>query len=198
MVRSLGVPMKLAALALLCLLAVSAAGAQPLPAGSGLLVVEERLVVASDCEPYRRVGFVTFSVFPNGTFRLQNDAGIFAGFLLPTDAKGRSWKLLFDAPSLRFYRLYLEAGVRAMCGRHAPFEQGGVESFVLRLGKDRSEVSLRLNASAGSSALGKARARHLIRGKGRLGPLLVPTESGIDGPRRSGATITMISPGQVE
>lgn len=192
--------MKLAAIVLLGLLAISAARAQPLPVGTGLMAVEERLRVGSDCESYRRTTLIAFSVFPNGTFELQNDAGVFRGSLFPADAKGRSWRLLFDVPSLRFYRLYLEAGVRALCGREVTFEGGGVESFVLRPGKG-GEASLKLSASGASSALGKGRARHLIRGKGPLALPPLPTGVGIDGAlaqRRTGATITMMSPSSLE
>lgn len=192
--------MKRATIALLGLLLATAAGAQPLPVGTGLMAVEERLKAASDCESYRRTTVVAFSVFPNGTFELQNDAGVFRGSVFPADPRGRSWKLFFDAPSLHFYRLYLEAGVRALCGRDVVFEDGGVESFVLRPGT-RGQASLRLNASGGSSALGKGRARHLIRGKGPLALPPLPTGVGIDGTlaqRRGSATVTMISPSSLE
>ena len=191
--------MKLATIALLGLLAASAAGAQQVPVGSGVMVVEERLRVGGGCESYRRASFIGFSVFPNGTFLLENDAGRFRGFLSPANSKGSSGKLRFDDPSRTFYGRYLVAGVRALCAREASLS-GRIESFVLRVGKD-GRIFLRLSSSVRSSAPPMGHARHLIHGSGALGPL--PSASGFAGAflrlgEPHGATITMVSPSRLE
>ena len=197
--------MRLAALALLVLLAVSAAHAQPFPVGSGLIAFDEKLAIGKECEKFDDPSMLVFIVFPNGSFRMQTDVGSFGGQLRPLDHKGRAWDLRFDTPSLRFYQLYLEAGVRALCRREVFFEHGGVESFVLRLAKNGAQASLRLTASGGAKALGRTRARHLLKGNGpwSLGLLPVPAPAGVgisgtlaQRPHH-GATVTLVSPSRL-
>jgi hypothetical protein len=190
--------MKRLAIILFGLLAAAAAGAQQVPVGSGMLVAEERLTAGSGCESYRRPSFIGFTVFPNGRFVLENDAARFMGFLSPANSKGTSWKLRFDDPSRAFYGFYLEAGVRALCGREASL-RGEIESFVLRVRRD-GRIFLRLSSSARSNASRTGHVRHLIRGSGALGPL--PSASGFAGiflqlGQPHGATVTMVSPSRV-
>jgi hypothetical protein len=177
-------PVKLPALALLALLAtsaVSAAGAESLPVGSAVIAFEERLRIGEACESYHEVGMLVLSVFPDGSFLARIDAGKFTGTVLPADPKGRVWNLRLDARSLSFYRLYLEAGARVLCGTDVPITGGGVESFVLRLAKGGSRAVLKLRTSAsGPVAFGTERGRHRLDGKGQFVRDLLP-QAGIEG-----------------
>jgi hypothetical protein len=167
--------MKLFALAPLGLLLAVAAGAQPLPVGSGLIAFEETLRIGPDCESFSDTGILVLSVFPDGSFRAQSDAGTFSGVVRPADPKGRAWHLRFDAPSLAFYKLYLEAGARVLCGRDVSISGGGVESFVLTLRRQGSQASLVLRTTAtGSSAFAGGHGRHRIHGRGSFVPGLLP------------------------
>ena len=194
--------MKLPALALLAGLAVSAAGAQPLPVGTAVLAFEERLRIGKDCEPYHGVGMLVLSVFPDRSFLARLDAGAFSGTLSPADPKGRTWHLHFDERSLTFYRLYLEAGGRALCRTDVAITGGGVESFVLRFTKGGSQAVLKLRTSAtGPSGFGGARGRHRLDGRGQFVPGLLPYSTGIAGSLaapRHGGTVTLISPSRLE
>jgi hypothetical protein len=167
--------MKSSAIALLGLLLAAAAGAQPLPVGSGLIAFEERLEIGPGCESFRGAGMLVFSVFPDGSFRTQSDAGTLSGGLWPADSKGRAWNLRFDAGSLSFYKLYLEAGARVLCGTDVSISGGGVESFVLKLRRRGTQASLVLRTTAtGSDAFAGGPGRHQLKGKGSFVRGLLP------------------------
>ena len=178
--------MKLAALALLALLAGSAAHAQPLPVGSGVIRFTEQLKIARGCHAYSGAGVLVFTVFPNGSFLAENDAFSLRGALLPADSRGRSWWLQLDALSLLLYRLYLEAGASVLCRTRVsiPSETIALESFLLKLDRQGTQISLELKTSApGASALGTGHGQHRIKGKGAFALGLLPSspDSGIRG-----------------
>ena len=196
--------MKLPALALLAVLfAVSAAAAQPLPVGSGVIRFEERFKIGGGCDSYSAPGFAVFSVFPDGSFSVQTEAGAFRGTLRPANRKGLVWHLSFDDSSRSFYRLYLQAGASVLCGTPVTVGSPAIESFVLKLAKDRAQASFSLRASAsGASAYGTGRGKHQIKGKGPFSPGLLPASpgnaiSGTLAQHHGGATITMVSPTQL-
>jgi hypothetical protein len=193
---------KLPALALLALLAsAAAAGAQPLPVGTAVLAFEERLRIGKECEPYHGAGMLLLSVFPDRSFLARLDAGAFTGNVRPTDAKGRTWRLEFDERSLAFYRLYLEAGGRALCRTDVAITDGGIESFVLRLAKDGSQAVLKLRTFAtGPRGFGGARGRHRLDARGQFVPGLLPGPPSLDGTLASGpraGSVTLVSPSKV-
>jgi hypothetical protein len=168
-------PVKLSAIAPLGLLLAVAAGAQPLPVGSGLIAFEEKLKIGPGCEEFSGAGMLVLSVFPDASFRAQSDAGTFSGRLWPEDPRGRTWNLRFDTGSLSFYKRYLEAGARVLCGTDVSISGGGVESFVLKLRRRGSQASLVLRTTAtGSAAFAGGRGRHQIKGKGSFVPGLLP------------------------
>jgi hypothetical protein len=170
--------MKPAAIALLGLLAASTAAAQPLPVGSGLIAFEEKLEIGPDCDSFSGANMLVLSVFPDGSFRAQMDVGRFTGALVPVDAKGREWNLLFDARSLSFYKSYLEAGARVLCETDVSISGGGVESFVLKLRREGTKASLVLRATAtGSSAFADGQGRHQIKGNGSFVLGLLPSSA---------------------
>jgi hypothetical protein len=180
--------MKRAALVLLGLLAASAAhaealaaGAQDVPVGSGVIAFEEKLEIGPRCESFEGPGILVLSVFPDASFRAQIDAGVFRGVLVRADAGGRAWDLRFDADSLAFYRRYLEAGARVLCGADVSISGGGVDAFVLKLSTRATEVSLLLRSTAtGAPAFEDGYGRHQIRGSGAfvLGLLPASDEAG--------------------
>lgn len=173
--------MKLAAIALLGLLAASPAAAQPLPVGSGLIAFEERLEIGPGCESFSGAGILVLSVFPDGSFRAQSDAWTFRG-LLSADPKERAWNLRFDEESLVFYKHYLEAGGRVLCDTDVSISGGGVESFVLKLLRRGTQASLVLRTTAtGSPAFGDGRGRHQIRGRGSFVLGLLPSSAEAEG-----------------
>lgn len=170
--------MKLAAIALLALLLPVAGGAQPLPVGSGLIAFEERLRIGPGCESFDAPGMLVLSVFPDGSFRAQTQAGTFRGVLVSADPKGRAWNLHLDAASLAFYKLYLEAGGRVLCGTDVSISGGGVESFVLRVRRRGTQTSLVLRTTAtGSAAFEGGTGWHQIKGKGSFVPGLLPASA---------------------
>lgn len=166
--------MKLAATALLGLLLATAAGAQPLPVGSGVIAFEEKLEIGPGCESYDGPGMLVLSVFPDGSFRAQSAAGTFRGTVSPADPKGASWHLRFDAESLSFYELYLEAGARVLCGRDVSISGGRVESFVLKLRRRGTQASLVLSTSPTGPPPLAGSGQHRIRGRGPFVSGLLP------------------------
>ena len=171
--------MKLVAVTLLGLLTAAAGGAQELPVGSGVIAFEEKLEIGSRCDSFESPGILVLSVFPDASFRVQLDAGIFRGMLQPADPRGRAWDLRFDADSLAFYRRYLEAGARVLCGVDVSISGGGVESFVLKLSGPATEASLLLRSTAtGSEAFEDGYGRHQIRGNGSFVLGLLPAAEG--------------------
>jgi hypothetical protein len=154
---------KLPALAMLGLLAVTAAGAQPLPAGVALITFKEKLNLGKGCEAYDGEGLMFLTLNWNGSFEAHTDAGVFSGELVPAESRGRWWKLRLDDASLALYRLYLETGASVLCERPVSIESGTIESFALRLRRRGTIASLTLRTLANGS---NGAARHLIRGRG--------------------------------
>ncbi len=163
--------MRFPAIALLSLLSVVSADAQPVPAGSGLIVTKEKLKIGNGCASFSGADNVALSILPGGTWTAQATAGDFSGTLTPADPNGRSWNIQFDGPSLAFYELYLEDAASNLCGAAVSISNGLIETFVLKFGKDGTQVSLQLKTSAsGSTIYGAGQGKHQIKGKGSFAP----------------------------
>ena len=159
--------MRLAVTALSFLLLAAAADAQTVPAGVGSIATKEKLKIGSGCSSFKGAGSIIFSIFPDGTWLAQATAGTFSGTLTPADPDGRSWNLQFDGSSLLLYTGYLEDAGTSLCGTDVTISGGFIQTFALKLSKDRTRISFQLKTSAtGSTIFGYGSGKHLIKGKG--------------------------------
>jgi hypothetical protein len=156
------------------LLFLSLAGAaeeQSFPVGVGVIATKEKLKVGGGCNSSNIEGSIWFATYANGTWAADTDSGLYTGSLSPADSKGRSWNLEFDGSSLLQYESYLEFVASMLCGTEVAILDGSIDAFVIKFGKDETQVSLQLKTSAtGMTIFGSGKGKHSVKGKGAFAP----------------------------
>lgn len=163
--------MRLAWILLLSLSLAGAAEAQTFPVGVGVIMTKEKLKVGGGCDSFSIEDSFLFATYANGTWAADTDSGIYSGNLLPADSKGRSWNLVFDGSSMAQYGNYLEYVASMLCGTTVAIVDGSIDAFVIKLGKNGTQVSLQLKTSAvGMTVFGSGKGKHSVKGKGAFAP----------------------------
>jgi hypothetical protein len=146
------------------LLAASAAHAQPVPAGSGVLAFKEKL--KTSCGSTSDAGTLTLVLQSNGSWSVDAPAGAFGGTLTALDPAGRTWRLDFDGGSLAAYEQFLEDAAADICA--SPVSISNLElGLVVKVAKDGTQVSAQLKATAdGVAALFAGTGKHQLKAKG--------------------------------
>jgi hypothetical protein len=154
----------------------SAAHAQSVPAGSGTLPFKEKL--KTPCGGFADAGTLVLVLNANETWSAEAPAGNFAGTMTPLDARGRSWRLDFDGPSLAAYEAYLEDEATDLCSSPVSISNLAL-SLVVKMGKNGTQASATLKASAtGVAALFAGNGKHQLEAKGAFSPGVFPTSGG--------------------